>query len=90
MNYTKMVKKINYNNKKNKKVYYLLPKGKTKYSHDRSFLYNELFDAPPTHTWWRTISIEHNRPKVGYIQIAISKSWKFPYPFTAFALYEPH
>ena len=41
-----MVKKINYNNKKNKKVYYLLPKGKTKYSHDRS-LCNELFDAPP-------------------------------------------
>ena len=50
MNYTKMVKKINYNNKKNTKVYYLLPKGKTKYSHDRSFLCNELFDAPPTHT----------------------------------------
>ena len=42
MNYTKMVKKINYNNKKNKKVYYLLPKGKTKYSHDRS-LCNELY-----------------------------------------------
>ena len=46
MNYTEMVKKINYNNKKNKKVYYLLPKGKTKDSHDRS-LSNELyFDAP--------------------------------------------
>ena len=45
MNNTKMVKKINYNNKKNKKVYYLLPKGKTKDSHDRS-LCNELFDAP--------------------------------------------
>ena len=65
MNNTKMVKKINYNNKKNKKVYYLLPKGKTKDSHDRS-LCNELFDAPheqfPLH-----------RPN-GYIQIAILKS----------------
>ena len=55
MNYTKMVKKINYNNKKNKKVYYLLPKGKTKYSHDIS-LCNELYSMNHRHMK-NTISI---------------------------------